>query len=339
MLATAERPQAATQVEISPVEETPVAILFPGQGLAPSDICSYSQLLESINPDLVHQNLLLAQRALDQHHGEGIFKIEQALKDPSSPEFGKTSFVQPLVYILSVMSYEIMRPGLSRRNLVPKVMAGHSLGEYSALTAAGVVPFEKGIEIVLFRGKVMQQACEEKESKLTSIRGLSWETVRDEICSKSMAEIALVNAPDLTVVGSAPDQIPQIEQLAQEIGQRGGQRFRVRILDTAGAFHTSFMKKPAAKLDEFLPAYNFANPDLPLVPNLTGQLTRSGVTLRNHAVESMVNPVLWAKSLQTIKELGIQLFVESGPGSSMTDLNALNGIPREQTININYLTK
>lgn len=336
MVKTAERPQTATQTQDPPFEETPVAILFSGQGLPPEDICSYSQLLESINPDLFRQDLLLAQTVLDKLHGEGVFKIDQALQDPSSPQFGKTSFVQPLVYTLSVVAWEIMRPGLNRRNLVPKVMAGHSLGEYSAATAAGVIPFEKGIEIVPFRGLIMQQACEERESKLSSIRGLSWETVRSEICSKTQAEIALVNAPDLIVVGSAPDQIPQIEQLAQEIGLRGGQRVRVRSLDTAGAFHTSFMRVPAEKLEEFLLKFDFTDPDIPIIANRTGQITISGAALRNHAVKSMENPVLWAESLATIREQ-VQYFVECGPGNSLTLLNVANGIPDVQTLNINNL--
>lgn len=244
--------------------------------------------------------------------------------------------MQPLVYTLSAAAYETMRPGLKIRNLVPKIMAGHSLGEYAAMTASGVFPFEKGIEIVSFRGLVMQQACEEKESKLSSIRGLGLETVRAEICSKSTAEIALVNASDLIVVGSAPDQIPQIEQLVQEIGPRGGQRVRVRTLDTAGAFHTSFMRIPSERLEKFLLEYAFADPDVPIVANRTGQITTSGTSMRNHAVESMENPVLWAQSLITMKGRTLY-FVECGPGNSLTLLNVANGIPDVQTLNINNL--
>lgn len=92
MVTTAERPQTAIQPQGSPIEEIPTAIIFPGQGLSPSDICSYSQLLESINPDLFHQDLLLAQTVLDKLHGEGVFKIDQALQDPSSPPVWENFF-------------------------------------------------------------------------------------------------------------------------------------------------------------------------------------------------------------------------------------------------------
>lgn len=330
MTETLTRPAPQTSVQ----SEIPAAILFPGQGLPSQEVCSYYESLKGL---LVSQYLSLAQRALDKLHGEGVFKIEQALKDPSSPEFGKTSFVQPLVYTLSVVAYEIMRPGLNRRNLVPKVMAGHSLGEYAALTASGVVPFEKGVEIVTFRGLIMQQASEETPTKLVSMRGLTEAQVRQEICSGNPAEIALINAPNLIVVGCSADKVPAIEQLAKEKGAQ-----RINVLDTAGAFHTSFMQRAASKLEKFLAGYSFANPEYPIVANLTGKPSTSGASLRNHLVEGMVNPVRWADCLETIKGVGVKFFdvetfVESGPGTSLTRLNVLNGIPEEQTINIKDL--
>lgn len=313
-------------------EEIPAAILFPGQGLPSKEIVSYYQLLTDINPDLTKKYLSLAQQALEKIHDGPVFNMTKALQDESSQDFQMTSFVQPVVYTLSVLAFEIMRPGLESRNIEPKVLAGHSLGEYSALTAAGVVPFEKGVEIVTFRGMVMQQVCDETPSKLVSIKGLTEDLIQKGVCQKSLAMIALINAPDLIVVGCATEDLPTIEQLAKEASSQ-----RVRTLDTAGAFHTHFMEEAARRLDGFLLDYQFTDPEYPIVANLTGDISRSGTALRNHLFESMTSPVRWAKSLQTIKEGGIQLFVESGPGSSMTDLNALNGIPREQTVNINYL--
>lgn len=328
-------PRPAPQTT-STAQEIPAAILFPGQGLRPEEICSYSQLLKRNNPNLVHQDLLLAQTALDKLHGEGVFNIEQALEDPSSPDYGKTSFVQPLVYTLSVVAYEIMRPGFRNRNIVPKVMAGHSLGEYSALTAAGVLPFEKGIEIVSYRGMVMQRACDETPSNLVSIRGLTEDVVSQEVCQKSLAMIALINAPDLIVVGCAAEDLPTIKQLAKEAGSQ-----RVDLLDTAGAFHTLFMQSAASQLEQFLADYSFANPEYPIVANRTGKPLTSGSSWRNYLVKSMVSPVRWADCLKTIKGVGvkffdIELFVESGPGTSLTRLNVLNGIHEEQTINITH---
>ncbi len=240
--------------------EIPAAILFPGQGLRPQDICFYYQLLTDINPELTKQYLSLAQQALEKVQGSSSFKIETALQDEDSEYFQNTSFVQPVVYTLSVLTYEIIRPrpglraayeiirpGLRNRNIIPKVMAGHSLGEYSALTAAGVVPFAQGIEIVSFRGRVMQEACDETPSKLVSIRGLTEDEVRQGVCKETLAMIALINAPKLIVVGCATEDLPTIEQRAEEAG---GQR--VQRLDTAGAFHTLFMQRAASELEQFL---------------------------------------------------------------------------------------
>ena len=326
--------------------EIPAAILFPGQGLRPQDICFYYQLLTDINPELTKQYLSLAQQALEKVQGSSSFKIETALQDEDSEYFQNTSFVQPVVYTLSVLTYEIIRPrpglraayeiirpGLRNRNIIPKVMAGHSLGEYSALTAAGVVPFAQGIEIVSFRGRVMQEACDETPSNLVSIRDLTEDQVRQGVCQETLAMIALINAPDLIVVGCAAEDLPNIEQLATKAG---GQR--VQILDTAGAFHTLFMQRAASELERFLVKYSFANPDYPIVANLTGDISESGASLQNHLVEGMVNPVRWSKSLQTIQGLAVEIFVELGPGTSLTRLNVLNGIPEEQTVNINHFS-
>ncbi len=337
MQATLERrPQTATYIQSFSVEEKPVAIFFPGQGLPPKDICSYHQLLKAIDQNLVQDRLSLAQKVMDDTFGDSSFDIEKTLLDEDSPIFKDTSFVQPVVYSLSVLAWEIMQPKLGISGFVPKVMAGHSLGEYTALTASGVIPFEKGIEIVSFRGLIMKQACEEEESKLSSISGLSLEIVLDEICPKTNSAVALVNAPELIAVGSTPDKIPEIEQLTSEIGQQREKRVRVTTLPTAGAFHTRFMRVPAEKLEEFLLRYDFADPEVPMVANRTGQMTRSGAALRNHAVESMENPVLWTKSLATMREQ-VQFFIECGPGNSLTRLNILNGIPALETLNINNL--
>ncbi|MBI2039865.1 ACP S-malonyltransferase [Candidatus Microgenomates bacterium] len=325
--ATLKRPASSTAESL----EIPAAILFPGQGLPPKEICSYYQLLTELNPALTTRYLSLAQQALEKISGSPSFNIETALKDASSPDFRKTSFVQPVVYSLSVLAYEIMRPRLRERNIIPDVMAGHSLGEYSAMTAAGVFPFEEGIEIVTYRGKVMQEACDENESSLTSISGLNLETVRDEICFQTGAEIALVNAPDLIVVGSRPDQIPKIKAVADQIA---GQSVRVVTLETAGAFHTPFMIPAAVNLARFLANYEFTDPQYRFVNNYTGGLVESGVTLRDHSSESMTRPVWWAKSLQTMKELGSKTFLESGPGVSLKQINKRNGIGEDQTKNI-----
>lgn len=248
------------------------------------------------------------------------------LEDENSPSFKKTSFVQPVVYTLSVLADEITQAKF-RARISPKFVAGHSLGEYSALTKAGVLAFEDGIEIVTFRGKVMQEDCDKTESAHVSIRG-STDAIINEILRQTGAEVALINAPNLIVLGATRDRIPEIVTLAQNA------KTRITILETAGAFHTSFMQNSADKLNQFLNKFEFKDPQISVIPNLTGEVSNSGWALRNHVVENIINPVQWAKSLKTMQDLYVRIFGEAGPGRFISQLNRLNGIPENQTINI-----
>lgn len=309
-------------------QETKAALLFPGQGLPPKDIVSCYGKLNDIYPAHVQQRLGQAQDAINREHGSGAFNIMDALVDEQSPNYTQTDFVQPVVYTLSVLTSEITDArGIAR--ISPGFVAGHSLGEYSALTRAKVINFEDGIDIVTYRGQVMQEACQKTKSVLLRISGLTEEVVRN-ICqsgNQRIAQVALINAPTLIVVGCAAEAASDVDRLAKEAGARGA-----TDLGTAGAFHTSFMQEPANKLDKKLTEYQFKNPEVSVVANLTGEVTRSGYGLRNHLAEGMVNPVQWAKTLANLQSSGATVFGEVGPGNSLASLNKINGI--EKTINV-----
>lgn len=308
--------------------EVKSAYLYPGQGLAPKDIIDCHDKLKNVSLDLTQNRIGFAQDVLNKVYGAKAFNIAATLKDKDSPNFKMTSFVQTVVYTLSVITSEIMRAQNPAR-AKPNFVAGHSLGEYSALTEAGVVEFKNGIEIVTFRGLVMQEACQDNPSSLVSINGLNEELVKDKVCQQTGAEIALINAPTLIVVGVSKEGVVDIEKLANEAGAR-----RVSVLPTAGAFHTKrFMQEASSKLAEFTAPYEFSDPQIPFVPNLTGEPSFSRTALKNHLPESMVNPVRWAKGLQFMRDTDVRLFVEVGPGTSLASLNKINGIPEEQTIN------
>ena len=213
------------------------AYLYPGQGLSSQEIIDCYDKLHTLSRYRTENRIARTQEALDKIHGARTFDLMAALEDKDSPNFGMTSFVQPVVYTLSVLTSEIADAKGSTR-MTPSLVAGHSLGEYSALTKAGVVEFKNGIEIVAFRGLVMQEACLDNPSSLVSINGLNEELVKDKVCQQTGAEIALINAPTLIVVGISKDGVADIEKLAMEAGAR-----RVNVLPTAGAFHTKrFMK-------------------------------------------------------------------------------------------------
>lgn len=169
-------------------QETSAALLFPGQGLPPKDIVTCYQKLNDIDPTHVQQRLGQAQDAINRIHGTAAFDISGALKDEQSPSYGQTAFVQPVVYTLSILTSEITDKRSVAR-IAPGFVAGHSLGEYSALTRAGVIGFEEGIDLVTYRGQVMEEACQKTKSVLLRISGLTEEVVRN-ICQSGNQRIA-----------------------------------------------------------------------------------------------------------------------------------------------------
>lgn len=311
--------------------ETSIALLFPGQGLLPKDIVTYYYKLRNINPEQVQQRINLAQETINKVHGTATFNISASLEDSNSPNYQDTAFVQPVVYTLSVLATELAQT-TGTNTITPRFLAGHSLGEYSALTRAGVIDFEKGIGIVTHRGKFMAEDCQRTPTSLVSINGLTEEVVR-RVCNQQgtiIAEIALINAPTLIVIGCLTDLIPEIETLAKEAGAK-----RTTTLVTAGAFHTHFMENAAIRLDRYLISnYIFRDPQAPIIPNLTGQPSQSGYVLRRYLIEGMVNPVQWAGTLATLVAEGVSTFIEAGPGTSLSTLNKINGISEDQSVNI-----
>lgn len=311
-------------------QETKAALFFPGQGLPPRDIVACYQRLNNIDSAHVQQRLGQAQDAINYEHGNAAFKIADALLDEKALSYGQTAFVQPVVYALSVLASELTdTKGVAR--IAPSFVAGHSLGEYAALTRAGVLTFEEGSYLVAYRGRVMEEACQKTKSVLLSIRGLAEEKVRGmcELGGKSIAEVALINAPHLIVVGCATEAAPEVDRLAKEAGARGAIDLKV-----AGAFHTSFMQEAAEQLEKKLFEYSLRDPKIPVISNFTGNPVYEWLQTHLNLIEGMTNPVQWAKTLATMQSKGVAVFGEVGPGTSLAALNKINDVPENRTINV-----
>lgn len=297
------------------------ALLFPGQGLEPKDIISFHSKLKTINEIQTYKTLSLAQDALNETFGYKMFQINSALRNEEHPVYRQTAFMQPLIYSLSVVSFDV-----AGGNLDPSFVAGHSLGEYSALTIANVMTPEQGLQIVAQRGKLMQEACEEKDTRLISIYGLSEETVRN-VFDEELVQVALVNSPDITVVGCPSEKIEEVTEYARQIGAA-----RCSVLDTQGAFHTTYMTNAARYLTVY--KYEFNQPSIPVVANTTGHTETNLDFLINGLWEGMILPVQWAETIRTLINEGVTDFIEVGPGNSIAILNRKNGLDRSQTRNI-----
>lgn len=301
------------------------ALLFPGQGISSREIIEFHSRLQEVNEKSTRQALGIAQDAINEVFGHRAFPVQETLRDSTSPNFQQTAFIHPVTYTLSIVGHE-----LARDKVHPHLVAGHSLGEYPAITVAHVITKEAGIQIVTYRGKFMQEACEESETKLVSIAGLRLEEVRsiydhqDEI-----ARVALVNAEDLIVVGCNANVVRKVEEMARENGAK-----RTMILDTQGAYHTDTMDSAAIKMGNVLSSFKFNNPGILFASNLTGKLTYDGEQIRQYLVSSMTRAVQWAKTVDTLRQKGTVDFVEVGPGNSLAILNRKNGVDREKTRNI-----
>lgn len=173
----------------------------------------------------------------------------------------------------------------------------------------------------------MQEACEEALTSLVSIHGLSEEAVMKNF-DKELVQVALINSPEIIVVGCPSEDVEFVSKLAEEIGAT-----RISALPTQGAFHTNYMLRAA---QNFLGVhkYDFSQPRIAVVTNTTGEIEENPNFLRHGLFEGMILPVQWAKTIKTLREQGVTEFIEVGPGNSLAILNRKNGIDRSQTRNI-----
>ena len=308
------------QVE-APIAQS--ALLFPGQGLPAEDIFNYYGAINDVSDGAV-------KRYLKEVEEISNIPLVSILENKDGSPLQSTAFMQPVVYALSMAAFGLVR---QRDEIAQQTrfVAGHSLGEYAAITAAGVISFEDGMKIVTKRGELMEKACQMRPSRHISILGLD-KTQVETVCEQTGTRINLLNAPTNIVIGCSAERVEEITEIIKPRGAR-----RVATLGTAGAFHDpNFMSEAAEGLGEFLRDFEFKDPQYDVVANITGRPSRSGRSLKAHAVESMVNPVQWADSIQFMNREGV-IFYEIGPGNFMRALNRQNDVPSEKTKDISSL--
>lgn len=300
--------------------EASIALIFPGQGLPLNDIFKFYGAINDRSKGVVRQRLKEAERVVN------ISLVDILEKGDESP-LKSTAVMQPVVYALSMAGLELVH---NREEFASRIkfVAGHSLGEYAAITAAGVVSFEDGMRIVSKRGELMEEVSQRRPSRHIGIFGLS--RIQVEIaCEEIGINIDLLNAPGNHVIGCSAEKADEIIEFIRSRGAT-----RVGVLSTSGAFHDpNFMSEAAAKFDEFISDFEFKDPKYEVIANTTGNPSKSGRALKAHAVESMLNPVRWADSIQFMNQQNV-VFYEIGPGSVLTALNRQNNIPPARTKNI-----
>jgi [acyl-carrier-protein] S-malonyltransferase len=279
------------------------AFLFPGQG---SQKVGMGRSLAEAIP-VARQVFEDADRALD-------LRLSNLCFEGPEEELKLTANTQPAILAASIAALR----ALEQRGLVPDYVAGHSLGEYSALVAAGALKLGDALNVVRKRGLFMQQAVPPEEGAMAAFVGLDLEAV-SEICREAselgICAPANINAPNQTVIAGHRASVERGVMMAKERGAR-----KAVLLAVSAPFHCELMKPAAQRLEPLLRATEFADLAVPLVTNVDASLITSGEQAREALVRQVASPVRWSDSIKLLLEQGVTRFVEVGPGKVLSGL-------------------
>lgn len=230
--------------------------------------------------------------------------------DGPEAELTRTENAQPGIFLVSWVALQLLRervPGLSFQ-----AAAGLSLGEFTALTAAGALGFEDGLNLVRQRGRFMQEACAATRGGMAAIIGLD-ETPTREVCAQAGVTLANLNCPGQLVISGPAEHIARACELARARGAR-----RALPLPVAGAYHSPLMASAQPKLQAELERVTLRPPAVPVIANVTARPHDGPETLRARLVEQVTSPVRWEESMRYLIEQGFTRFLELGPGTALT---------------------
>jgi [acyl-carrier-protein] S-malonyltransferase len=230
-----------------------------------------------------------------------------------------TAVSQPAIFVTSAAMLEVLKGRPSMANMKPDVTAGLSLGEYTALYAAGVMSFDDGVRLVAERGRAMQAAADASKGSMVSIIGLDDEKVR-QICTDAAQGELLVaanfNCPAQIVVSGTVAACDRAAKLAEERGAMKAVKLAV-----AGAFHSAMMKPAADALAAALKKANLSNPSSPkVIANITAEYYSDAGQIASGLTRQLVEPILWQKCMERLLADGVDSFYEIGPGRVLSGL-------------------
>ena len=226
------------------------------------------------------------------------------------PELTKTEHAQPSIFLVSWAAFELLKervPALSFQ-----ATAGLSLGEFTALTAAGAMTFEEGLKVVRQRGLFMQEACAATQGGMAAIIGLG-EAATREVCEEAGVVLANLNCPGQIVISGASEKMAPACALAKAKGA-----MRALPLPVAGAYHSPLMASAQPKLEAELARVNLMPPKVPVIANVTAQPHGSPDAIRARLVEQVTSPVRWEESMRNLIAQDFTRFIELGPGRALS---------------------
>lgn len=248
--------------------------------------------------------------------------LVEACRDEAA--LATTEFVQPALLVLDVAAVRV----LEGSGVPVSGAAGHSLGEFAALVAAGVLTLPDALEIVRVRGRAMQEAGERRPGTMTALLGVGAEDAKalcDEAREGDVLAVANENSPQQVVISGSIPAVKRAEALAAE------RRIRAVRLKVAGAFHSPLMEPAVEPLSAAIDAASFSPPRFPVAANVTGELVDDPEELRTLLKRHVVSPVRWERCARALAAGGMNVFVEAGPGDVLTKL-AKRAVPGARAV-------
>lgn len=276
------------------------AYIFPGQGAQ----------FSGMGLDLYNQSDI-AKELFDSANSILGFEITEIMFNGSAEDLKQTKVTQPAIFLHSVILAKMLGD-----NFKPQMVAGHSLGEFSALVSTGVISFEDGLKLVSKRAIAMQKACDIQKSTMAAVLGLE-DSIVEKVCDSidGVVVAANYNCPGQLVISG---EINAINEACEKLKENGARR--ALVLPVGGAFHSPLMNPAKEELEKAIKNTIFHKPSCPIYQNVTANAVMDENEIKSNLISQLTSPVRWTHTIQQMIEDGASEFIEVGPGKVLQGL-------------------